>query len=70
MKYCVSTLLITLITMLFCQPATANSSAALASSMQARWFEIEVILFKQNSVGREENETFTALKSTKKQKHY
>jgi hypothetical protein len=65
MKYCVSTLLITLITMLFCQPATANSSAALASSMQARWFEIEVILFKQNSVKREENETFTALKSTK-----
>jgi hypothetical protein len=65
MKYCVSTLLITLITMLFCQPATANSSAALASSMQARWFEIEVILFKQNSVEREENETFTALKSTK-----
>jgi hypothetical protein len=65
MKYCVATLLITLITMLFCQPTNANSSAALASSMQARWFEIEVILFKQNSAKRAENETFIALQSTK-----
>jgi hypothetical protein len=65
MKYCVVTLLITLITVLFCQPATANSSAALATSMQARWFEIEVILFKQNSAKRAENETFIALQSTK-----
>ena len=65
MKYCVATLLITLITVLFCQPATANSSAALASSMQARWFEIEVILFKQNTVKQEENEAFSALKSAK-----
>lgn len=65
MKYCVAILLITLITILFCQPTNANSSAALASSMQARWFEIEVILFKQNSVKRADNETFLALQSTK-----
>ena len=65
MKHCVVTLLITLITMLFCQPATANYSAALASSMQARWFEIEVILFKQNSVKQQENEVFSSLESAK-----
>ena len=66
MKHCVAILLITLTSWLFCYAAQAKPSAALASSMQARWFEIEVILFKQNVSMQGSHEQFTALKTPKK----